>query len=70
MSENPRIDELEMRLTFQEQALVDVSDALAATRAELARQSEMLRRVVEELKSGPGAGVAADPADEPPPPHY
>jgi len=67
---DPRIDELEMRLTFQEQALTDVSDALAAARADIARQSEMLRRVVEELKSARGAGVAVDAAEEPPPPHY
>ena len=70
MSSDPRIDELEMRLTFQEQALTDVSDALAAARADLARQGEMLRRVAEELKSAPGAGVSVDSAAEPPPPHY
>ncbi len=70
MSHDPRIDELEMRLTFQEQALLDVSDALAAARADLARQAVMLGRIAEELKSSRGAGVAADPADEPPPPHY
>lgn len=65
-----RIEELEMRLTFQEQALVELSDALADARAEIARHDAALRRVVEELKSARGSGVSVDPADEPPPPHY
>ena len=36
-NEAGRIEELEMRLTFQEQALVELSDALAAARADVAR---------------------------------
>ena len=69
-NEAGRIEELEMRLTFQEQALVELSDALAAARADVARHEIALRRVVEELKSARGSGVCVDPADEPPPPHY
>lgn len=70
MNEQSRIEELETRLTFQEQALIELSDALADARVEIARHEAALRRVVEELKSARGSGVSADPADEPPPPHY
>lgn len=64
-----RIVELETRLAFQEQAQVELSDALAALRAEAARSADLLRRVLEDLKTHRG-DVMADPASEPPPPHY
>lgn len=64
-----RIVELETRLAFQEQALTELSDALAELRAEAARNAELFRRGLEELKQG-RAAFFADPADEPPPPHY
>ena len=64
-----RITELETRLAFQEQALHELSDALAATRLEAERIAGLLRRVLAELAQGRG-GVVGDPADEPPPPHY
>lgn len=64
-----RVVELETRLAFQEHALTELSDALAALRAEAARNAELFRRGLEELKQGRGT-FFADPADEPPPPHY
>jgi SlyX protein len=64
-----RITELETRLAFQEQALQELSDALAASRREAARAEALLRRVLGELAQARG-GVDADPAQEPPPPHY
>jgi SlyX protein len=64
-----RITELETRLAFQEQALQELSDALATARLESERASALLRRVLAELAQTRG-GVAEDPADEPPPPHY
>ena len=63
-----RITELETRLAFQEQALQELSDALAMARLESERASSLLRRVLAELAQTRG-GVADDPADEPPP-HY
>ena len=69
-NDQQRIEELETRLTFQEQALLELSDALADARSDIARHEAALLRVVEELKSARGSGVSADPADEPPPPHY
>ena len=64
-----RITELETRLAFQEQALQELSDALAAARSEAEHSASMLRRVMSELAHGRGGG-GGDPADEPPPPHY
>ena len=64
-----RITELETRLAFQEQALQELSDALAAARTEAEHSASLLRRVLSELAHGRGGG-GGDPADEPPPPHY
>jgi len=64
-----RLEELETRLTFQEHALAELSDALAASRRETARNAELLRRALDDLKQSRGE-FFADPASEPPPPHY
>jgi SlyX protein len=64
-----RVVELETRLAFQEHALAEMSDAVAGLRNEAARSADLLRRVLEEVKLHRGDQMA-DPADEPPPPHY
>jgi SlyX protein len=64
-----RVVELETRLAFQEQALAELSDALAEARLELSRNEVLLRRALEELRAS-RPGLTGDPADEPPPPHY
>ncbi len=63
-----RITELETRIAFQEHALAEMSDALAASRAETARNAELLRHMLDDLK--PRGDFYTDPATEPPPPHY
>lgn len=63
-----RIVELEMRLAFQEQSLAELSDALAASRVEVARNGELLRRALDDMKQA-RADFFADPGEEPPP-HY
>ena len=69
-----RLIDLEMRLAFQEQALQELSDALAAARDGDARNALLLHRVVEELRQLRSAMAASpvvgDAASEPPPPHY
>lgn len=69
-----RLVELETRLAFQEQALQELSDALAAARDGDARNALLLHRVVEELRQLRSAMAASpvvgDAASEPPPPHY
>ncbi|GAA5072782.1 SlyX family protein [Lysobacter panacisoli] len=69
-----RLVDLETRLAFQEHALSELSDALAAARGEEGRNALMLHRVLEELRQMRSAmasnPLTADPAQEPPPPHY
>ena len=64
-----RLIELEMRLSFQEQALAELSEALAASRREATRAAELLERVLGELRQ-PRGDPYPDQASEPPPPHY
>ncbi|KWV13119.1 MULTISPECIES: SlyX family protein [Xanthomonas translucens group] len=64
-----RLIELETRLSFQEQALSEVSDALAEARAESQRNATLLRHLLEDLGKVRST-LYADAADEPPPPHY
>ena len=69
-----RLAELETRLAFQEHALQELSDALAAARGEESRNALLLHRALEELRQVRSA-LAASPAvgdagSEPPPPHY
>ena len=69
-----RLIDLETRLTFQEQALHELSDALAAARSEESHNALLLHRALEDLRqlrSALAAGpVTGDAASEPPPPHY
>jgi SlyX protein len=64
-----RFEDLESRLAFQEQALNEMSDALAMARSESARTQDLLKRALEDLKSLRTL-LYADPSSEPPPPHY
>ena len=69
-----RIIDLEMRLAFQEHALQELSDALAAARSEEARIALLLHRALDVLRQFRSAMAASpltvDAASEPPPPHY
>ena len=69
-----RLVELETRLAFQEQALLDLSDALAAARDGESRNALLLHRALEELRhlrsAMAASPVTGDAASEPPPPHY
>ncbi len=64
-----RLNELETRLAFQEQALHELSEALADARIEGQKNRERLNRVLEDLTQL-RRGLMADPSSEPPPPHY
>ena len=69
-----RLIDLETRIAFQEQALQELSDALAAARDGEARNSLLLHRALQELRQLRSAMAASpitgDAASEPPPPHY
>ncbi len=64
-----RLVELEMRVSFQEQALAELSEALADARLQGSRNTEILRNLIDDLGKVRTA-LYADAADEPPPPHY
>jgi len=65
-----RLDELETRLAFQEQALLELSDALAQARLEHARTHDVLNRALDDLRQMRGQMALLDTVAEPPPPHY
>ena len=69
-----RLADLETRLAFQEQALQELSDALAEARQEEARNALRLHRALDELRQLRSAlaatPVTRDVGSEPPPPHY
>ena len=50
-----RLVELEMRVSFQEQALAELSDALADARMQSMRNADVLRVVLEDLPRAPKA---------------
>ncbi len=69
-----RLVDLEMRIAFQEHALQELSDALAASRDEESRNAMLQHRMLEELRQLRSAlatsPLTGDAANEPPPPHY
>lgn len=67
LAHGERLAELETRLAFQEHALIELSDALAAARMETVRSHDRLQRALADLKH---SADYADPGSEPPPPHY
>jgi len=65
-----RMDELETRFAFQEQALLELNDALTQARLEHAHTHDVLSRALDDLRQMRGQIASLDPASEPPPPHY
>lgn len=68
MSNDPRLEAMETKLAFQEDALQQLSDALVAQQGRIDRLEARLALLAEQIEGQgePGAGHA----DEPPPPHY
>jgi len=64
-----RFNDLETRFAFQEQAINEMSDALAMARAEAAQNHQLLQQALDDLKQLRSL-LYSDPASEPPPPHY
>ncbi len=64
-----RLAELESRISFQELAINDMSDALAQARIESTQHVLMLKQALDDLRSL-RTMLYADPGNEPPPPHY
>ncbi|MBP8081498.1 MAG: SlyX family protein [Arenimonas sp.] len=64
-----RFNDLETRFAFQEQAINEMSDALAAARAEAMQNQQLLQQALDDLKQLRSL-LYSDPSTEPPPPHY
>ncbi len=64
-----RLDEMEVKLTFIDEAV----QALTAADADQSQRIAALERALRDLRgemASMRAGQADDPHDEPPPPHY
>lgn len=63
-----RISELEMRFTYQDQLIQDLSDVLITQQQQLDQQNVELKRLQALLDSS--TQNICRPEDEVPPPHY
>lgn len=62
-----RLEALEMRIAFQDQTIEELNTTITAQW----RQIDLLTRKLEQMEVQVRSGVhIADPATEPPPPHY
>ncbi|WP_250623622.1 SlyX family protein [Pinirhizobacter soli] len=69
MSHEPRLDELEVRLSFVDEAV----QGLASADIEQSQRLAALERAVRELRAelaSVRSSAPSDPHSEPPPPHY
>ncbi len=67
-SPDERIDILETKLTFQEDTISALNNALISQQSRIDHLEQMLQLMIaemEDLKDG-----QEDPSEEPPPPHY
>ena len=67
--QDDRLTELEVRLSF----IDDTVNELSSADAEIARRLDRLERAMRDLRSdlaNTRAGIGGDTANEPPPPHY
>ncbi|MEC6832639.1 SlyX family protein [Photobacterium toruni] len=64
-----RLDELEMKLAFQEQTIDELNDALTKQQFMIDRMEVQLKFMVGKVK-GMQTSNMADESEETPPPHY
>jgi SlyX protein len=69
MSHEPRLDELEVRLSFVDEAVQGLADADIEQSQRLAALERAVRELRAELASVRSSGPS-DAHGEPPPPHY
>ncbi|AVI99292.1 TPA: SlyX family protein [Haemophilus influenzae] len=68
MLEN-RIEELEMKIAFQEQLLDELNHALVQQQFDIDKMQVQLRYMVNKLKDFQSSNIASQ-SEETPPPHY
>nr|WP_123015218.1 SlyX family protein [Vibrio zhugei] len=64
-----RVDDLEYQISFQEQTISDLNDALSQQQFVIAEMKDQMKFVVGKIKSI-SPNELADPSEETPPPHY
>lgn len=64
-----RITELETKVTFQEQLLEELNQALVQQQFDMDKMQMQLRYIVSKLKDVQPSNIASQ-AEETPPPHY
>ncbi|MGP8309000.1 SlyX family protein [Vibrio sp. YIC-376] len=64
-----RINDLECQAAFQEQTIEDLNEALSQQQLLIAKMQDQMKYVVGKVKNMDSSNMA-DPANEPPPPHY
>ena len=64
-----RIQELEIRVTFQDELLATLNEQVHSAHQEIARMRADLTSLRDRFDSMKSSGTA-DAGDEPPPPHY
>ena len=69
MSDQQRLEDLESRLAFQEDALDKMSDVIAKQSLEADKMMRMIKHLSQQVKSL-GQDPLGAPEDDVPPPHY
>lgn len=69
MTDNARIEDLEMRLMHQEASLENLTSSLLAMEHLVAEQNEKIRELERQLRTLTPS-LVADASEETPPPHY
>lgn len=64
-----RINDLECQMAFQEQTIEVLNDALTQQQLLIAKMQDQMKYMVGKMKNFDTSNLA-DPAKEPPPPHY
>ncbi|KJR34165.1 SlyX protein [Vibrio navarrensis] len=64
-----RLHDLECQLAFQEQTIEELNDALAQQQLLIGKMQHQMKYMVGKMKNMETSNLA-DPAKEPPPPHY
>ena len=62
-----RIEDLETKLTFQEDTIQKLNDVIVACQARVDEHDAMIRMIMEQVRT---TDRIVKPEDEPPPPHY
>jgi len=64
------IEALQSRLAFQEQALIELDEALRSQQQQIIQLERVVERLQHELRAMGTASPLGRAEDEPPPPHY